>query len=71
MSMKRTPPVIIREPVPQSTAVADRLHLAIIRGKLVTTSKILDPVGEFNNPSKLLLSNVCQHLFSFKEHLSS
>ena len=40
--MKRTPPVIIREPDSQSRAVADRLHLAIIRGKLVTVDKIFD-----------------------------
>ena len=71
MSMKRTPPVIIREPDPQSTAVADRLHLAIIRGKLVTTSKILDSVGELKNTAQLLLLYVCLHLFSSKEHLSS
>jgi len=47
--MKKTPPVIIREPDPQSRAAADRLHLAIIRGKLVTTSKILDSLGECVN----------------------
>jgi hypothetical protein len=30
--MERTTPVILREPDSQSRAVADRLHLAIIRG---------------------------------------
>ncbi|XP_045035424.1 inactive serine/threonine-protein kinase TEX14-like isoform X1 [Daphnia magna] len=42
MSMKRSMPVYIREPDPDSKSVADRLHWAILRGKIVTVNKLLD-----------------------------
>ena len=35
-------PVQISQPDPQSKAIADRLHVAIFRGKLGTVVKLLD-----------------------------
>lgn len=40
--MKRSMPVYIREPDPESKTVEDRLHLAILKGKIVAVSKLLD-----------------------------
>lgn len=42
MSMKRSMPVYIREPDPDSKIAEDRLHWAILRGKIVTVNKLLD-----------------------------
>ncbi|XP_046446592.1 inactive serine/threonine-protein kinase TEX14-like [Daphnia pulex] len=42
MSMKRSMPVYISEPDPESKFIEDRLHWAILRGKSVTVSKLLD-----------------------------
>ena len=54
--MKRTTPVIIREPDSQSRAVADRLHLAIIRGSqqgklqiVLISCQIFSGMSELNN----------------------
>ncbi len=40
--MKRSMPVFIREPDSESKLIEDRLHLAILRGKITTVSKLLD-----------------------------
>jgi len=40
--MKRSVPVYISEPDPESKFIEDRLHWAILRGKIVTVSKLLD-----------------------------
>lgn len=40
--MKRSMPVYIREPDPESKFIEDRLHWAILRGKIVSVSKLLD-----------------------------
>lgn len=44
---RRLVPVYVTEPDQNSKAIADRLHLAIIRGKTSLVSKILD-CGEFS-----------------------
>lgn len=35
-------PVYIREPDPESKSIEDRLHWAVLRGKIVAVSKLLD-----------------------------
>lgn len=42
MSMKKSMPVYIREPDPESKSIEDRLHWAVLRGKIVAVNKLLD-----------------------------
>ena len=42
MSFSKSTPVQINQPDPNSGAIADRLHIAVIRGKIGDIAKILD-----------------------------